>query len=97
MRETTMMDSLMIYSCAATMRHAGYLSFAAAVLGLAEAHYPGLRHAVLRAAEWLRSGRRAAMRRAIAMPRHGKAPFAQWLSRRNRTAAKFSTRCRIRA
>jgi len=44
-----MMDALTIYGLVASMRHAGHLSFAAAVLGLAEAHYPGLRNAVRRA------------------------------------------------
>ncbi len=72
MRETTMMDALMIYSCAATMRHAGYLSFAAAVLGLAEAHYPGLRAAVLHIKARLRTGWGATMRRSIAVPHHPK-------------------------
>lgn len=43
-----MMDALTIYGCVAATRHAGYFSFAVAVLGLAEAHYPGLRKAMRR-------------------------------------------------
>jgi hypothetical protein len=48
-----MMDALMIHGFIASTRHAAYLSIAAAVLGLAEAHYPGLRKAARRAAAWL--------------------------------------------
>ena len=48
-----MSDTLMICDFVASMRHAGYVSFAAAVLGLAEAHYPELRNAVRRARAWL--------------------------------------------
>jgi len=50
-----MMDTLTICGFVASMRHAGYLSSAAAILGLAEAHYPELRKAVLRAKAWLLS------------------------------------------
>lgn len=61
-----MSDTLMICDFVASMRHAGYLTFAAAVLGLAEAHYPGLRDAVLRVAAWLvRLKRRAAAERYV--------------------------------
>lgn len=48
-----MSDTLMVCDFVASMRHAGYLTFAAAVFGLAEAHYPGLRNAVRRAKAWL--------------------------------------------
>ena len=64
-----MMDALMIYGFAATMRRAGYLSFAAAVLGLVEAHYARLRSTVLRAKAWLANRHGATMRRSIAVPR----------------------------
>jgi hypothetical protein len=63
-----MMDALMIYGFVASMRHAVYLSFAAAVLGLAEAHYPGLRDAVLRATAWLVSAWARTVPRLTAVP-----------------------------
>jgi hypothetical protein len=69
-----MMDALTIYGCVASMRHAGYFSFAGAVLGLAEAHYPGLRQAMRRVTAMLANARgrdaaaldRASVRTAIA-------------------------------
>lgn len=64
-----MMDALTICGFVASMRHAGYLSVAAAVLGLAEAHYPELRKAVLRARAWLTSTRGAPMHRPTPVPR----------------------------
>jgi hypothetical protein len=66
-----MMDALTICGFVASMRHAGYLSVAAAVLGLAEAHYPELRRAVLRARAWLVSARGATARRPTTAPRRG--------------------------
>jgi hypothetical protein len=68
-----MQDALVVYSLVAAMRHAGYLSFAAAVLGLVEAHRPGLRSAVLRVRAWLVNGCGAAMRRSTAVPRRHEA------------------------
>lgn len=56
-----MMDALTIYGFVATMRHAGYFSVAVAVLGLAEAHYPGLRKAMRRIAAVLANACRAAI------------------------------------
>lgn len=64
-----MMDALTVYGFVATMRHAGYLSFAAAVLGLVEAHYPSLRNVVLRAKAWLVSTWGAAIKRSSEVPR----------------------------
>ena len=64
-----MMDALMIYGFVASGRHAVYLSFAAAILGLAEAHYPRLRNAVLRATAWLAGAWTATMRRSAVVPR----------------------------
>ena len=64
-----MSDTLMICDFVASMRHAGYLSFAAAALGLAEAHYPDLRNAVRRATAWLVSTWAGVMRRPSAGPR----------------------------
>ena len=64
-----MSDTLMICDFIASMRHAGYLSFAAAVLGLAEAHYPALREAARRARAWLATAWAATTRRLGAVPR----------------------------
>lgn len=66
MRETTMMDALTIYGFVATMRHAGYFSFAVALLGLAEARYPGLRNAMRRITAVLANVCGAAMQRSSA-------------------------------
>lgn len=63
-----MSDTLMICDFVASMRHAGYLTFAAAVLGLAEAHYPELRNAVRRARACLVIAWRATMQRSATVP-----------------------------
>jgi hypothetical protein len=61
-----MMDALTIYGCVASMRHAGYFSFAVAVLGLAEAHYQGLRKAMRRVTQVLANAWGAAVRPSAA-------------------------------
>jgi hypothetical protein len=69
----TMMDALTICGVVASMRHAGYLTFAAAVLGIAEAHYPGLRKAALRAGAGL-AGVWVATMRSLTVSRCRRAP-----------------------
>ena len=64
-----MMDTLTICGFVASMRHAGYLTSAAAILGLAEAHYPELRKAVLRARAWLVRTWGVTVRRSTPVPR----------------------------
>jgi hypothetical protein len=67
MRETTMLDALVIYYFVATMRQAGYVGLATAALGAAAARYARLGNAVRRAAAMLVKAASAAVRRSAAL------------------------------